>query len=471
MAINFRRFVFGVDGIDELLKDSLHEGSMVLIAGEPGSGKTTLASTICYKNALRGDKCLYVGFAETKDKFLLAMSRFGMDFSRLEDEGLFTFFRLPIVASGDFTRKAVELLADQIATVRPKVLVIDSINALLSAIKGRPSVRSIMQNFLYDVSSIIKGLVIITAESSQQFLAGLFEDLEYVADVVLRMRFMLKGSRIVRHLEMVKLRGAPIPAARIPFVIQSGAGIIAKPPPRPSPKRTGTIGRKYVLVPPTEGIFDEGLYALPGETHLATCPSVQSSIKYCIVISVLPYLAHNVKFMVVSHKSSRELIKEIIEKTMEELGLSKELVRKADYIVETIIPTDMTLDEVLFDLYNLIRKHRPEVVIVHGTEVLDNLVYDVKELSQYYFNLSNMASAMGIILVLAASKTFHEIHLFKESLACLIVELSYETKKGTPYTVPVLRVWRIGKEPKVFVGNEEIEWLVKAILGGKLRNT
>ena len=41
-------YVFGINELDELLGSSLSPRSMVVIAGHPGSGKTTLASTICY---------------------------------------------------------------------------------------------------------------------------------------------------------------------------------------------------------------------------------------------------------------------------------------------------------------------------------------------------------------------------------------------------------------------------------------
>ncbi|MEM1800692.1 MAG: ATPase domain-containing protein, partial [Desulfurococcaceae archaeon] len=57
-------FVTGIEGLNELFKGAINQPYMIVIAGHPGSGKTTLASKICYSNALLGYKCIYVTFYE-----------------------------------------------------------------------------------------------------------------------------------------------------------------------------------------------------------------------------------------------------------------------------------------------------------------------------------------------------------------------------------------------------------------------
>lgn len=54
------KFVFGIETLDEHLGSSIAYGALAVVAGHPGAGKTTLASTICYRNALQGRKCLYI---------------------------------------------------------------------------------------------------------------------------------------------------------------------------------------------------------------------------------------------------------------------------------------------------------------------------------------------------------------------------------------------------------------------------
>jgi len=59
-------FIYGVEGLDKLLSGTLRPSTLTVISGHPGSGKTTLTSTICYANALKGRKCLYISFQEDR---------------------------------------------------------------------------------------------------------------------------------------------------------------------------------------------------------------------------------------------------------------------------------------------------------------------------------------------------------------------------------------------------------------------
>ncbi|MEM4040589.1 MAG: RAD55 family ATPase, partial [Ignisphaera sp.] len=100
-------YIFGITGLDKYLNNVLKPNSMVVIAGHPGSGKTTLASTICYSNALRGHKCLYVSFQEDREKLFNNMKSFDMDFYKLESQGLIKYVQFPLYFAVDDVVKEI----------------------------------------------------------------------------------------------------------------------------------------------------------------------------------------------------------------------------------------------------------------------------------------------------------------------------------------------------------------------------
>ena len=76
------------------------KGSLILVAGNPGTGKTVFSAQFLYREAVElGEKGVYVSFAEGKKNFIGYMRGFGMDFERLEREGKVKILDLVTVKS------------------------------------------------------------------------------------------------------------------------------------------------------------------------------------------------------------------------------------------------------------------------------------------------------------------------------------------------------------------------------------
>ncbi|MBS7288937.1 MAG: hypothetical protein KIH01_09445, partial [Candidatus Freyarchaeota archaeon] len=80
----------GINGLDEVLGGGFDAGSIILLAGPPGSGKSIAAAQFIYNGAAKyGEAGLYLNFNENRNDFLRNMARLGMDFQRLEEAGMF----------------------------------------------------------------------------------------------------------------------------------------------------------------------------------------------------------------------------------------------------------------------------------------------------------------------------------------------------------------------------------------------
>jgi circadian clock protein KaiC len=59
---------FGIDGLDDILGGGLERGRVYLIEGNPGTGKTTVATHFMREGARVGETCLYITLSETEEE-------------------------------------------------------------------------------------------------------------------------------------------------------------------------------------------------------------------------------------------------------------------------------------------------------------------------------------------------------------------------------------------------------------------
>ena len=138
----------GIDGLDVVVEGGFPRGSLILVAGNPGTGKTVFSAQFIYRGAVDyGENGVYVSFAEGKKSFIDYMRRFGMDFERLEREG-----KVKILDMVTVTEKAVSdvlnKIVEEVLSLKAKRLVIDSFSALAQAFKEKIEARIILHTIL-----------------------------------------------------------------------------------------------------------------------------------------------------------------------------------------------------------------------------------------------------------------------------------------------------------------------------------
>ena len=82
----------GLPGLDTMLDGGFNKGRVVLILGEPGTGKTIICSQYLHKGASElGEHSMFIGMNEPKSRFMKEMLNLGMDFAKLEADGKFRY--------------------------------------------------------------------------------------------------------------------------------------------------------------------------------------------------------------------------------------------------------------------------------------------------------------------------------------------------------------------------------------------
>jgi circadian clock protein KaiC len=87
-----KRISTGVEGLDEVLGGGFPEKSLIVLAGNPGVGKTVFSAQFLYRGCVDyGESGVYVSLAESRESFIENMRGFGFNFERLERGGSSAF--------------------------------------------------------------------------------------------------------------------------------------------------------------------------------------------------------------------------------------------------------------------------------------------------------------------------------------------------------------------------------------------
>ena len=220
----------GVAGLDDILRGGFPTGRLLLIEGDPGVGKTTLALQFLLEGHRRGERGVYVTLSETREELETVAASHGWSLDGIE------LFELtpPDVLRGDdqntlFHPSEVELaettkaVVDLCARVKPKRLVFDSLSEIRllaqSPLRYRREVLALKQHFAG------RGCTVLLLDD----LTGTNADghLQSLAHGVVTMEKLvpLYGAQR-RRLRIAKLRGVDFRGGYHDYVIERGGVVI-----------------------------------------------------------------------------------------------------------------------------------------------------------------------------------------------------------------------------------------------------
>lgn len=427
LSSNCYGITLGIEDLDVRYRDILKFGATIVIVGKPGCGKTILASTICYKNALKGVKCLYISMNEFEDEFTYYMKKLNMDFTELSGKS-FKFVSTSIPAGEEAVKDFIQQISELIAGFKPNVVVIDSINPLLRAIKSIER-RAWVQNFFRSIPRIINGLLILVAEDPggvKEYEEALL-DTVYPSPLVIKLRSYIKGGFIYRRMRFVKVRGGETQVAEVPFTIRNGVGIELWYPPPSGPEASFKDLAPFKL--PCR-MLNEVLSDLrAGESIYIGYANLKPVMANLIPIVVAAALINRHKVLVVSYTSSPE---EWISRSVEALkyaGVSESLAKRVInefYIVKSFNPAGLSVEELYAIEASLVKTIRPGVVIFWEVHV-PMMTIGAGGLHHYLIYLRNQLTLMknqGVTVLRVG--TFMDEKMFVNNASLSDYSISYE---------------------------------------------
>jgi len=221
----------GTAELDTILRGGFPSRSLILLSGNPGCGKTIMATRFLHFGASeRGEKGVYVSFAEDQEDYYRNMAQLGMNMKTLEEKGLFKFLDYPTMSKTGMTEAATEILK-VVVEFGAKRVVIDPLTVILQGLSQEES-----RTFLHMVfGKMVKNQGITTIVIGEipygESRTG-FGMEEFVADGVIILRQVRTATSEKKILDIVKMRGVPVERSVFEYLIDwryQGIGIIMLP--------------------------------------------------------------------------------------------------------------------------------------------------------------------------------------------------------------------------------------------------
>jgi len=227
---SINRLLTGVPGLDEILGGGLPEYSFNIIAGSPGSGKTTLAHQIMFSLATEQRPALYFTvLGEPPLKMLRYQQQFDF-FDSSKVNGPVRFFNLgDDIASGDLGA-VLRRISIEVEAHSPRLVFIDSFRSVvLAERKGSDSFLG-LQQFIQQLGTLMTSWQATTFLIGEYFAKDDPNPVFTVADGMIWLRQSAERNSVVRKVEITKMRGAATLAGLHTFRITSAGLSVFAPP-------------------------------------------------------------------------------------------------------------------------------------------------------------------------------------------------------------------------------------------------
>jgi KaiC/GvpD/RAD55 family RecA-like ATPase len=199
-----------VAGLDEALGGGIPQGSIVLVAGTPGTMKSSLIYNIMYHGARTGRRGLYITLEQTTESLKIAMERMGygpMDEGKLYvlDLGILRTAMKKAEAAKDWVGIIVDIVKEAVAVNGYQILALDSMEALYALANFEVPRRELFQLYASLRELGLTTFLVTETPIGSSKLTQYGED--FLADGIIHLRHVEVGETDVQlRLRCVKMR-------------------------------------------------------------------------------------------------------------------------------------------------------------------------------------------------------------------------------------------------------------------------
>lgn len=196
------RIATGIPGLDELIEGGFPKGSVILLSGTCGTGKTLTSIQFLWHGIQNGENGVYISFEEPVEQVKESVKEFGWDLEKAEKEGKLIMMRYDPFHVEDI----IDIILSSVRKVNAKRLVIDSISALGMYIRDPTEVRRSIYTLVSNIYKLGCTTVLTSEILPDQLELSRFGVEEFLADGVIVYYYTRVNTYFARAITIWKMR-------------------------------------------------------------------------------------------------------------------------------------------------------------------------------------------------------------------------------------------------------------------------
>jgi circadian clock protein KaiC len=216
-----RRSSTGVPQLDEVLDGGLLDGSVTLVSGSPGTGKSTLAMQFVLAAVRAKERALFISLEEGPEQLIEGAEKLGLPLGKAVKAGQVEILYLP--REQMHATRFLSQVKDRLHELKPDRVVLDS----ASDIEILGLVSHELRLLLYSLVVRLRSMQVtslFTLEARSLFLADVISErgLSPLADNIFMLRYVHEAGLLSPLLTVVKTRGSTL--SRVTHRVTIGEG-------------------------------------------------------------------------------------------------------------------------------------------------------------------------------------------------------------------------------------------------------